>query len=209
VSELARTITDVTCAAYDANADSYGPISEDYAKFPGLREEVTDFSLNAPPNLPVLDLGCGGGRDSRLLTSLGRKVIAGDYAPAMLRWAREQAADEHPPSFLRLDALALPFQERSLAGVWASGSLLHIPRHRMRLALAELHRVLAPGGITTISMRDGDGEGWIHGGSVDGHRWFTFISPHGFGDLLKAADFSDVHVRFAGRPGWFVASGMR
>jgi SAM-dependent methyltransferase len=208
--DLLRDITDATCATYDANAASYGEVSEDYDQFPGLRDEVVDFARRAPRDLPVLDLGCGGGRDSRLLASLGRSVIAGDYAFVMLKWARSQSLKERCPScFLRLNALALPFRGGSIAGVWASGSLLHIPMAWMGQVLAETHRVLAPGGIVNISMRSGEGEGWKNRGSLDGERWFTFVNPEVFAGCLDTAGFSDVRVRFSGRPGWFVALGVR
>jgi ubiquinone/menaquinone biosynthesis C-methylase UbiE len=205
-----QAITRVTCDTYNANATAYGEVSEDYDRFPGLRAEVVDFASRALRDLPVLDLGCGGGRDSRLLSSLGRRVIAGDYAGVMLEWARSRSVSEGRPSeFLRLDALALPLQDGSIAGVWASGSLLHIPRVQLGQALAEVYRVLAPGGNATISMRSGEDEGWKHGGSLDGERWFTFVSPQTFVRHLYAAGFSDVQIRFSGRPGWFVALGVR
>lgn len=203
-------ITRETCGSYDANANSYGEASEDYDRFPGLRAEVVEFARLAPRPLPVLDLGCGGGRDARLLESLGRTVIAGDYAPAMLEWARSRSREEgHTPAFLRLNVLALPFRDASVAGVWASGSLLHIPSVRLERALAEVHRVLTPTGIAAISMRTGGGEGWRTGGSLDGRRWFTFVDSEAFTGCLEAAGFTDVRIRFAGRPGWFIAVGKR
>ncbi|MFI0410444.1 class I SAM-dependent methyltransferase [Actinomadura sp. 3N508] len=205
-----REITRETCACYDANANSYGEASEDYGRFPGLRAEVVEFARLAPRPLPVLDLGCGGGRDARLLASLGRTVVAGDYAASILEWARGRSREERrAPGFLRLNALALPLRDASIAGVWASGSLLHIPSARMERALAEIHRVLTPGGIAAISMRIGDGEGWKNGGSLDGRRWFTFVDPDTFAVCLEAAGFAEVRIRFAGRPGWFIAVGTR
>ncbi|MEU9842619.1 class I SAM-dependent methyltransferase [Actinomadura sp. NPDC048032] len=203
-------ITRETCGCYDTNANVYGEVSEDYARFPGLRAEVVEFAHLAPRSLPVLDLGCGGGRDARLLASLGRTVIAGDYAPVMLAWARGRALEEgRTLGFLRLNALALPIRDASVAGVWASGSLLHIPSAEMGRALAEVHRVLAPKGIAAISMRTGDSEGWKDGGSLEGRRWFTLVNPEAFAGCLEAAGFSDVRIRFAGRAGWFIAVGQR
>lgn len=208
----AGEITRETCDCYDANAKSYGEASEDYDRFPGLRAEVVEFARLAPRPLPVLDLGCGGGRDARLLAALGRTVIAGDYAPAMLEWARDRSRDEgRTLGFLRLNTLAIPLRDASVAGVWASGSLLHIPLAGMERALGEVHRVLAPTGIAAISMRIGDGEGWKKGGSMggDGRRWFTFVDPDAFTGCLAAAGFADVRIRFAGRAGWFIAVGTR
>lgn len=203
-------ITRETCGCYDTNANAYGEASEDYDRFPGLRAEVVDFARLAPHSMPVLDLGCGGGRDARLLASLGRTVIAGDYAPVMLGWARGRALEEgRTLGFLRLNALALPLRDASVAGVWASGSLLHIPSAGMGRALAEVRRVLAPGGIAAISMRTGDGEGWEDSGSLDGRRWFTFVDPEVFTGSMEAAGFADVRIRYAGRAGWFIAVGKR
>ncbi|WP_194293335.1 class I SAM-dependent methyltransferase [Actinomadura macrotermitis] len=203
-------ITRATCAVYDANSDLYGDISEEYGRFPGLLEEVVDFAERAPGGLPLLDLGCGSGRDGRFLASLGRRVVAGDYAPAMLVWARDRSLEEGDSlRFLRLNALELPFCEFSIAGVWASGSLLHVPLARMEQALREVYRVLVPGGITKISMRSGEGEGWKSGGSLEGERWFTFVSPEVFAEHLRSAGFANVQTRFSGRPGWYVAFGVR
>ncbi|MFI6293087.1 class I SAM-dependent methyltransferase [Nonomuraea sp. NPDC050790] len=204
--DLLRNITRATCSAYDANAEAYGEISEDYDQFPGLRQEVVDFAKRAPHGLPVLDLGCGGGRDTRLLAELGRRVVAGDHSHGMLTWARSRSGTA---GFLRLDALALPLRERCLAGVWASGCLLHLPLALMGAALAEVHRVLVPGGIAVISMRDGEGEGWRSGGSLDGERWFTFVGPETFAGRMEDAGFSEIRIRFSGRSGWYVASGGR
>jgi hypothetical protein len=93
--------------------------------------------------------------------------------------------------------------------VGASGSRLHLPAVRLERALAEVHRVLAPRGIAAISMRIGEGEGWRKGGSLDGRRWFTFVSPDAFASCLEAAGFADVRIRFVGRAGWFIAVGAR
>ncbi|MFC0039131.1 class I SAM-dependent methyltransferase [Actinomadura rayongensis] len=203
-------ITGATCAVYDNAAEAYGESSEDYARFPGLRDEVADFAQRAPAGLPVLDLGCGGGRDSRLLAALGRTVVAGDYAAGMLAWARDRSAGAgRAPRFVRMNALALPLRDASIAGTWASASLLHLPLARMDEALAEIHRVTVPGGITAISMRDGAGEGWREGGSLAGTRWFTFVEPDAFAGRLAAAGFTGVRIRRAGRSGWFVALGAR
>ena len=122
--------------------------------------------------------------------------VAGDCAPAMLGWARSRSRDEgRSLGYLRLNALALPLRADSVAGVWASGSLLHIPSAGMERAPAEVHRVLVPSSIAAMSMRIGDGEGWKKGGSLDGRRWFTFVDPDVFAGRsgrLVAAGFADV-----------------
>ncbi|MBA9002712.1 class I SAM-dependent methyltransferase [Thermomonospora cellulosilytica] len=203
-------VTTVTCGTYDAMAEEYADATEDYAKFPGLRDEVVAFEKALPPGLPVLDLGCGGGRDSRMLADLGRRVVAGDYAPSMLRCARSRSAGRDGRlGFVRLNILDLPFADDRFAGTWASGSLLHLPSAKIPVALEEIRRTLAPGGMAAISMRAGTGEDWREGGTLAGRRWFTLVTPDGFADRMAQAGFRRVRVHDAGRRDWFVALGRK
>jgi SAM-dependent methyltransferase len=66
------------------------------------------LDLLPPPGRRTLDLGCGEGRLSRLLRSLGHQVAGADAAPTMVRLAVSHPAA--PPAVLA-DAAALPFRE--------------------------------------------------------------------------------------------------
>ncbi|HEX2316769.1 MAG TPA: class I SAM-dependent methyltransferase [Thermomonospora sp.] len=203
-------VTRVTCASYDALAGEYADATEDYARFPGLRDEVVDFERALPPGPPVLDLGCGGGRDSRLLADLGRRVLAADFAMSMVRCARSRsAARSRALGFVRLTMVDLPFADDRFAGTWASGSLLHLPSAVFPRVLAEVLRTLVPGGTAAISMRAGTGEDWRTGGSLAGRRWFTLVDPGDFARGMTRAGFRRVRIRETGRPDWFVAYGEK
>jgi SAM-dependent methyltransferase len=205
-----KAITIATCGTYDAMAGEYADVTDDYANFPGLRDEVLAFEKMLLPGLPVLDLGCGGGRDSRLLADLGRSVVAADFGMSMLQCARSrsssQARDLH---FVRLDMLELPFPADRFGGVWASGSLLHLPSAAITRALSEIFRTLALGGIAAISMRAGVGEGWRVGGSLAGRRWFTFVDPGVFASQMKRVGFRHIRIQDTGRKDWCVAIGKK
>ncbi|GAA2097350.1 class I SAM-dependent methyltransferase [Actinomadura alba] len=205
-----KAITIATCGTYDAMAVEYADVTDDYAKFPGLRDEALAFEKMLPLGLPVLDLGCGGGRDSRLLADLGRQIVAADFGMSMLQCARSrssgQARDLH---FVRLDMLELPFPANRFGGVWASGSLLHLPSTAIVSALSEIFRTLAPGGVAAISMRAGAGEGWRVGGTLAGRRWFTLVDPGDFTSQMKRIGFRHIRIRNTGRKDWFVAIGEK
>jgi SAM-dependent methyltransferase len=197
-----------TCRAYEEAAHEYAMATYDYESYPGLEDEVVRFHSRIPDGFPVLDLGCGGGRDSRLLAASGHKVIAGDICAPMLGCARTLSADYGTAiGYLRLDMRALPFAAGTLGGVWASGSMLHLPPAEIPRALSEILRALVPGGLAAISMRAGESEGWREGGSLKGRRWFTHVTSDGFAAMMSAVGFADVRVRFAGRQNWFVALG--
>jgi hypothetical protein len=109
-----------------------------------------------------------------------------------------------------MNMLALPIRAGSLAGIWASASLLHLPSDALPRALCEILRTLHPsGGLAAISMRAGDHEGWREGGSTQGRRWFNLVEPGDFTATMLATGFRDVTIDHSGREGWFVAVGRR
>src|SRR6266545_5282647 len=77
-----------TCAAYERAASAYAEATKHFADYPGLRAAILSFADALPAHLPILDVGCGGGRDARLLAGRRKRVVAGDISPAMLTYAR-------------------------------------------------------------------------------------------------------------------------
>jgi 2-polyprenyl-6-hydroxyphenyl methylase/3-demethylubiquinone-9 3-methyltransferase len=100
-----------------------------------------------PPGAPVLDAGCGAGDFSAFIAGLGYNVIGVDVATAAVSHARRQ----HPQIQFHAAAIeaGLPFQDASFAAIWCSEVLEHLfDIHR---ALAELNRVLRPGGLLVLT----------------------------------------------------------
>jgi SAM-dependent methyltransferase len=207
--KVTRTAISVTSRSYDEMAESYAETTEGYAGYPGLRDEVIGFERSAPAGGPVLDLGCGGGRDGRLLSGLGRRIVAADISGNMLACARRRSPRARGMGFARANMLALPFADGRFAGVWASASLLHLPAGAIPRALSEVLRTLVSGGVAAVSMRSGGQEGWRSGGSLPGSRWFTLVHPLGFAEAMVTLGFTAVEIRHSGREGWFVAVGRK
>lgn len=88
----------------------------------------------------ILDVGTGTGRVALLLARGGAQVTAVDASEEMLTVARKRAAGEGlGVRFLRGDAHALDYSDRSFDVAVSLRVLMHSPR--WRLALAELCRV--------------------------------------------------------------------
>jgi ubiquinone/menaquinone biosynthesis C-methylase UbiE len=103
---------------------------------------------NVPPGTSVLDIPCGGGFALRVLRP-GQPVryIAADISPYMLERAREVAhrTQAHDAiEFVEADVTALQFDDASFDLCVTYNGLHCLPDPRA--ALAELTRVLRPGG---------------------------------------------------------------
>lgn len=111
------------------------------------------------PGDRVLDMGCGGGRHAFALYRQGADVVALDRSAsdladveAMFQAMRE--AGEVPlvarARAVRGDAYALPFADGSFDAVVAAEVLEHLPEDER--AMAELVRVVRPGGLVAVTV---------------------------------------------------------
>jgi SAM-dependent methyltransferase len=108
----------------------------------------------------LLDIGCGFGRHAYQAARLGAEVVAFDAGAAEVRNVLDTfgamiVADEIDPVRARVgavqgDALALPFGDGSFDRIIASEVLEHIPADEA--AMAELARVLRPGGTMAVTV---------------------------------------------------------
>lgn len=93
----------------------------------------------------VLDLACGSGRYcAKLLERRARCAIGCDLSFVMLTQARRKASH-----LVQSDLCALPFATDSFAVVVSGLAVGHV--EDLRLALAEVARVLIPGGVFVYS----------------------------------------------------------
>lgn len=104
----------------------------------------------------VLDLGCGAGRHSFRLQRVGAHPVAVDLDDVTLKdtfgMMKVVAAQEGlaEGAATVADALHLPFRDAAFDRVVASEVLEHIPDDIS--AMAEINRVLRPGGTVAISV---------------------------------------------------------
>jgi SAM-dependent methyltransferase len=118
-----------------------------FARTPGHDHSHEDINLPAllellpPPGPGTLDLACGEGRLSRLLKSLGHRVVGIDAAPTMVQLAVTHERGE--PAVLA-EAERLPFRNEAFSLVVAYMCLHDIDA--MPQAVREAARVLEPSG---------------------------------------------------------------
>lgn len=109
-------------------------------------------AVAAPAGSTILDAGCGPGAHSRRLAGMGFRVHAVDFSEAALRMARESLGDEVLAGTVELhreDLVNLSLADESFDYVLCWGVLMHVPDFAG--AVAELARVLKPGGTLIVS----------------------------------------------------------
>ncbi len=172
---------------------TYRRIAADYARraFPLLAKERAAF-LRHLHGRRVLDAGCGTGFYARLLAEEGLEVVALDLSAAMLRQAQALGLRR----LVRGDLLALPFPQAAFDGIFASASLVHLPRALFRPALQELHRLLADGGILYLSLKgrapSAAAEGWATA-PEGGRRFYSYYTEAEAEAALQASGFECLH----------------
>jgi len=111
------------------------------------------------PGDRVLDMGCGAGRHAFALYRRGAHVVALDLDEAELKdvagmFAALREEGEAPTGAaaqaVRGSAYTLPFADETFDRVVAAEVLEHLPQDGP--AMAELHRVLKPGGLIAVTV---------------------------------------------------------
>lgn len=126
----------------------------------------------------VVEVGCGAGRDGAVLAASGLAYTGLDLSDASVALCRELGLDAHQGS-----ALDLPFADDEFDAGWTMSTLMHLPGDDLTAALAELKRVIRPGGILEIGVWGGEADReW-----TDAHgRYFQSRTDHRLQSMLAA-----------------------
>lgn len=178
----------MSIAYYDQHADDYFSSTVD-ADVSALHAR---FLKHVTPGGTILDAGCGSGRDARVFAQAGYQVVAFDGSAAMTRLAA---------GFTGLPVRHMTFDQmnwrESFDGIWASASLLHVPRPELPATFCKFAAALRPGGAWYLSIKLGEGTRAVEG------RTFTDVTKAELASLLRRAGVttSDIWLSDDVRPG--------
>ncbi len=138
---------------WNENADLWTRLSQagydiyrDHLNTPAFFDMLPDVD-----GLSGLDVGCGEGHNSRLLARRGARVTAIDISDVFLGHAvRSEAQGSPGVRYALANAVRLPFAMAAFDFATGIMSFMDVPE--VDLALAEIHRVLKPGGFLQFSI---------------------------------------------------------
>jgi SAM-dependent methyltransferase len=184
----------------DSTRTAYDTVAADYAEL--LRDHLAGSTwdramlgayaelVQAAGNGRVAEIGCGPGRITEYLHSLGLDIHGVDLSPEMIAVARKS----YPHLDFQLGKMpGLSIEDGTLAGVVAWYSIIHTPRERLPEIFADFHRILAPGGHLLLAFQVGDEVRHIehaygHDISCDAYR----LLPEKIAEQLGETGFSVV-----------------
>lgn len=145
-----------TRTSYDTVAVSYARLVRDLlAEAPYERAALASFAelVLAAGGGPVADVGCGTGRITAHLHTLGVDAFGIDLSPGMIDVARR----DHPELRFEVGSMTdLHLADGSVAGLVAWYSLIHIPDDQIGVVFAHFRRVVRPGGPLLLGFHVGD-----------------------------------------------------
>lgn len=95
----------------------------------------------------VLEIGCGAGRDGRILAAGRGRYVGIDLSPEGVAICRGLGLDARVAS-----ADELPFEDASVDAVWSMSTLMHLSDAAFSRSIEEIARVLRPGGVAAIGV---------------------------------------------------------
>ena len=137
------------------HARSFGPVADAYDRARPSYPEAAVAWLTGPGRSAVLELGAGTGKLTEVLHANGHEVLATEPLPDMLKRLRSRV----PVTHVAASAEHIPLRSRSV-DVVVCGQSFHWFDHD--LAMAEIARVLRPGGVLALVWNDYDeGIPWV------------------------------------------------
>lgn len=145
---------------YTKHATEYSEVGTDGTHYLGFRD-VPKLIKKYVKGTQALDYGCGPGRSTRFLKSLGFDVIGVDISSDMLTEARKK---DEQGTYQQIESGVLPFEDSSFDLIFSSFVFLEIAAMiEIEKILSEFKRVLKPSGhiiILTTSMEGYKGD-WV------------------------------------------------
>lgn len=150
------------------------------------------FALHLTWNSLVLDVGCGFGRDAKILGASGYRVCGFDFSLPMLLRGRSLAPSD---AFCCMDLVDFSLRAGGCDGIWCSSAIVHVSKGDARRALRAFWRTLRTGGVLYLGLKEGEGEGAEPDLRYDGwEKYYAYYSLREAANTVIGAGFRVIEV---------------
>jgi SAM-dependent methyltransferase len=143
----------------------------------GVSRCLARFLSMLPDGARILELGCGGGIDAEAMIAAGFEVDATEAIAEIAKKAERRLG--RPVRVMRFDQLDA---DADYDAVWASASLIHVPRPALPDVLRLVFRALKPGGLHFATYKSGGEEGRDRSG-----RYYNYLDEGRLIDIYRMA----------------------
>lgn len=177
---------------FDRRANEWDKIAGGFANHLG-RERAVSHLLT--PDLVVADLGCGTGYMAEALLGRVGRIVCVDRSESMLAEARrrlQRTGAARPGT--ELDLRAGAFESLPIADAECDAALLGLVLHHVEdldAVLAEVRRILKPGGTAVALELNPHREAWMRAALGDRHLG---LAPGDVARAFSRAGFEDVAI---------------
>lgn len=188
-----KDIKKITINSYDKTAIDYYKRVSEFELLP----EITEFLKIVKKDGEILDLGCGPGHHSIFFYNQNFKVTGIDLSSEMIKLAKKEFTDI---DFKVMDISDLDFEVNTFDGIWASASLLHIPKNNIKLILKKIKEILVNNGILYISLKEGIGSeifSDVRYGGVD--KFYVYYKLEEIKNILEDIGFNILGIELKGK----------
>ncbi len=144
--------------------------------------------------LPILELGCGGGRDTEVLAAAGHKVIGLELSPKAIANARQRV----PSAEFHAQDIRAAWPVDRAGVIVASLSLHYFPWTETEALVERIARMLIPGGVLLCRLNSTNDHHFGASGYPEIDRHYYRVD----GEPKRFFDEANVNRLFAG--GWRV-----
>jgi len=187
----------ITIESYNKTAEEYYKIVTSFEILPELERFINLIKDKGN----ILDLGCGPGHHSRVFVENGFNVEGVDLSTEMIAIAKKEVIGAN---FQVMDIIDLNFERESFDGIWASASLLHIPKKNIKYVLKKLKGLLVKNGILYVSLKKGKGSEVLKDerfGGVD--KFYVYYQSEDIEEILNNVGFEIIEKEEKKKRGFY------
>lgn len=175
----------LTIESYEKNSTEYIKNTSEIKIFPDVLRDISIF-LDLLKGEKVIDIAFGSGRDILYFKENGIDVSGIELTRSFIDNLKKRI---DVPLYL-MDMTELNLEESYYDGIWCCSSFSHIPKNDAQRTLEGFNRITKMGGLLFLSLKKGEGDGWVQKGNIENlPRFFSYYNFSEISNILKNAGF--------------------